>query len=106
MPTADRGSFSHRAVIHPTNAWNPTGQPLLPVPECRLYYAVATRVSGVRTQVFLGSQHHLTFVADFEGEVPVQELRTRVIADRGVYPHLIDLYPAPGLPAPTEAEPW
>ena len=83
--------------IHASNAWNPTGHTLSPVPGCRLYYAHVERLSGPRTQVLMGTQRHLTFVADFEGHVPEEELRERVVAS-GVYPHLVDLEPAPGLP--------
>jgi hypothetical protein len=78
-------------VIHRTNAWNPTGRDLRQVPGCRLYYAHRPTLSGERTQVFLGDQHHLTFVADLEGVVPAEALRAAVIAGAGVYPHLVDL---------------
>ncbi len=86
--------------VHATNAWNPTGRNLLPVPGCRLYYVCVDALSGRRTQVFLGSQQHLTFVADLEGEVPAAALRDLLIATAGLYPHLVDLDPAPGLPRP------
>jgi hypothetical protein len=77
-------------VIHRTNAWNPTGRDLRQVPGCRLYYVHRPTLSGERTQVFLGDQHHLTFVADLEGVVPAEALRAAVIQDAGVYPHLVD----------------
>src|SRR4051812_12072992 len=86
-----------RPPIHSSNAWNPTGETLLPVPACRLYYTHVETLSGLRTQVLLGTQQHLTFVADFEGHVPVAELRQRVV-ESGVYPHLVDITPALGLP--------
>jgi hypothetical protein len=40
--------------------------------------------------VLLGDQQHLTFVGDFEGEVPAAGLRQRVIDEGGLYPHLVD----------------
>ncbi len=106
MPTARTKAADDRAPIHPTNAWNPTGQPLLPVPGCRLYYVHRATVGGLRTQVFLGSQQHLTFVADFEGNVPFEALRARVIAERGVYPHLLDIDLKPGSHQKGEVERW
>lgn len=87
-----------RPPIHPSNPWNPTGLPLLPVPGCRLYYAYHEGIFGQRTFVFLGSPRHLTFVADFEGAVPPTELRERMIREYGIYPHQLDIAPAPGLP--------
>ena len=84
--------------IHATNAWNPTGRNLLPVPNTRLYYTHADALSGPRTFVFLGSQHHLTFVADLEEHLDPSSLRSLVIDKFGLYPHLVDLEPAPGLP--------
>jgi hypothetical protein len=84
--------------IHATNAWNPTGRDLQPVPGTRLFYAHAASLSGERTFVLLGDQKHLTFVADLEGHVDPAELRDLVIDRYGLYPHLIDSDPAPGLP--------
>ncbi len=84
--------------VHATNAWNPTGRDLQPVDGTRLYYAHADALGGPRTYVLLGSQKHLTFVADLEGHVPPTELRARLIAEYGLYPHLVDLEPAAGLP--------
>jgi hypothetical protein len=92
------------ALIHATNAWNPTGRNLLPVPGTRLFYAHAQTLSGPRTFVLLGSQQHLTFVADLEGHLDVSCLRSVVIQRSGLYPHLVDLVPAPGLPR-VHAEP-
>jgi hypothetical protein len=87
-----------RPPIHATNQWNPTGHDLLPVSGCRLYYAHAATLSGPRTLVFLGGQQHLTFVADLEGRRPPQGLRDTVIGEMRLYPHLVDLDPAPGPP--------
>ena len=84
--------------IHATNAWNPTGRTLQPVPGTRLYYAHADALGGPRTFVLLGNQHHLTFVADLEGHVAPETLRDLLIERYGLYPHLLDLDPAPGLP--------
>ena len=84
--------------IHATNAWNPTVRNLLPVPGTRLYYAHAEGLNGRRTFVLLGGQQHLTFVADLEGHVEPATLRSQVIDRFGLYPHLVDLEPAPGLP--------
>jgi hypothetical protein len=86
------------AAIHSTNAWNPTGRTLEPVPGTRLYYTHADALNGPRTFVLLGNQQHLTFVADLEGYVPPADLRAVVLNTVGLYPHLIDLQPAPGLP--------
>jgi hypothetical protein len=86
------------AAIHATNAWNPTGHNLSPVPATRLFYAHADALNGPRTFVLLGSQQHLTFVADLEGRVEPAELRSLMIDRFGLYPHLVDLEPAPGLP--------
>ena len=86
------------APIHATNAWNPTGHNLLPVTGTRLFYAHADALNGPRTYVLLGSQQHLTFVADLEGHVEPGSLRSLLIDRFGLYPHLIDLDPAPGLP--------
>jgi hypothetical protein len=85
-------------LIHATNGWNPTGHNLLGVPGTRLYYLHAEALSGQRTSVFLGTQHHLIFVADLENHVPPHELRARVLAEAHLYPHVVDLEPAPGAP--------
>jgi hypothetical protein len=85
-------------MIHATNAWNPTGHNLLPVPGTRLYYVHATNLSGPRTFVLLGDQQHLTFVADAEGHLPPERLRQVVLEAAGLYPHLVDDPPAQGLP--------
>ena len=85
-------------AIHATNAWNPTGRDLLPVAGTRLFYTHAEALSGPRTFVLLGNQKHLTFVADFEGHLEASALRDAVIRDCHMYPHLVDLDPAPGLP--------
>jgi hypothetical protein len=100
-----------RAPIHATNAWNPTGRNLLPVPGTRLYYAHAEALSGARTFVLLGDQHHLTFVADLEGHADPATLRSRLIGESGLYPHLLDLDLPPGLPRvldsnPKQGSPW
>jgi hypothetical protein len=92
-------------AIHATNAWNPTGRNLLPVPGTRLYYAHAEALNGPRTFVLLGSQQHLTFVADLEGHLDPATLRPLAIDRLGLYPHLIDLDPAPGLPRVFETAP-
>ena len=86
--------------IHATNAWNPTGHDLQPVEATRLYYAHIDGLHGPRTVVLLGDQKHLTFVADLEGTVPAEELRSVVIERCGVYPHLVDVSPAVHVPAP------
>jgi hypothetical protein len=85
-------------AIHATNAWNPTGRNLLPVPGTRLFYAHAEALNGPRTFVLLGSQQHLTFVADIDGHIEPGLLRELAIDRFGLYPHLVDLEPAPGLP--------
>ena len=84
--------------IHATNAWNPTGRNLQPVAGTRLFYTHAEALSGPRTYVLLGDQKHLTFVADIAGHIEPSALRQRLIDDFGLYPHLIDIDPAPGLP--------
>ena len=84
--------------IHATNAWNPTGRNLLPVGGTRLFYVHADALNGARTYVLLGNQQHLTFVADIEGYIEPVELRSLVIERLGLYPHLVDLEPAAGLP--------
>ena len=85
-------------LIHATNAWNPTGRNLHNVQGTRLYFAHADALSGPRTFVLLGDQHHLTFVADLEGHVSPDSLRSRVLEQAALYPHLVDVDPAPGLP--------
>jgi hypothetical protein len=85
-------------LIHATNAWNPTGRNLLPIHGTRLYYAHADALNGPRTFVLLGDQQHLTFVADLEGHVDPTTLRSIVIDQCGLYPHLVDREPPPGLP--------
>ena len=87
-----------RPPIHASNAWNPTGQNLAPVPGCRLYFAHVDRLSGPRTLVLLGDQRHLTFVADLEGYRPPGELRDTLIGEARLYPHLVDLRLPPELP--------
>ena len=87
--------------IHATNAWNPTGLDLLAIEGTRLYYRHADTLDGPRTFVLLGNQKHLTFVADIEGYVEPARLRQRIIEEFGLYPHLVDLEPAPGLPRVT-----
>ena len=89
---------SSPAPIHATNAWNPTGRKLLPVLRTRLFYAHADALNGPRTYVLLGDQRHLTFVADLEGHVDPASLRSILIDRFGLYPHLIDVDPEPGLP--------
>ena len=69
----------------------------------RLFYAQAEGLNGPRTYVLLGSQRHLTFVADLPEHVPPEALRARVLAEAGLYPHLVDEAPAPGLPRVFEA---
>ena len=84
--------------IHATNAWNPTGRNLQPIAGTRLFYAHADALNGPRTYVLLGDQRHLTLVADLEGHVEPSSLRSTLIDRFGLYPHLVDLDPAPGLP--------
>ena len=91
--------------IHATNAWNPTGANLVSVPGTRLYYAHAEALNGSRTFVLLGNQQHLTFVADLEGVVEPASLRDLLIDRFGLYPHLIDLDPRPGLPRFDDSNP-
>ena len=86
------------APIHATNAWNPTGRNLLPIAGTRLFYTHADALNGPRTYVLLGDQRHLTFVADLEGHVDPDSLRSLLIDRFGLYPHLIDVDPVPGLP--------
>ena len=85
-------------MIHATNAWNPTGRNLLPVPGTRLFYAHADALTGPRTFVLLGDQQHLTFVGDLEGHLDPSSLRQLMIDAHGLYPHQVDLEPAAGLP--------
>ena len=77
-------------MIHATNAWNPTGQNLTAVAGTRLFYVHTLSLSGPRTQVFLGTQQHLTFVADLEGHLEPSALRDSVLESAGLYPHLVD----------------
>jgi hypothetical protein len=91
-------------VIHATNAWNPTGHNLTCVPGTRLYYVHAAALSGPRTFVLLGDQHHLTFVADLEGHVLPASLRHVVLGATGLYPHLVDADPEQGVPRVLEPE--
>jgi hypothetical protein len=93
------------APIHATNAWNPTGRNLQPVPGTRLYFAHADALNGQRTFVLLGNQQHLTFVADLPDHVPAAELRATVLSHFCLYPHLVDLEPAAGLPRPVDENP-
>ncbi len=95
---AERSDGSSSSPIHATNAWNPTGRNLDPIPGTRLFYAHADALNGPRTFVLLGNQRHLTFVADLEGHVDPTTLRSTVIDRFGLYPHLVDIDPAPGLP--------
>jgi hypothetical protein len=90
--------------IHATNAWNPTGRNLEPVPGTRLFVCHVEALSGPRTSVFLGSQRHLTFVADLEGHVEPERLRSIVIERYGLYPHLVDEELAAGLPRAVDAQ--
>ncbi|HEY2592553.1 MAG TPA: hypothetical protein VGK33_01480 [Chloroflexota bacterium] len=85
--------------IHATNAWNPTGHDLQPVDGTRLFYAHVDALNGPRTVVLLGDQKHLTFVADLEGTIPPNELRSVVVDQCGVYPHLVDQSPRARVPA-------
>lgn len=89
--------------VHATNAWNPTGRDLQPVDGTRLFYTHVQALSGPRTYVLLGTQKHLTFVADLVGHVEPSDLRSRLIEEYGLYPHLLDAEPAPGLPRVTAA---
>ena len=54
--------------------------------------------------MLLGDQQHLTFVADLEDHVHPAALRSIVIDRFGLYPHLVDLEPAPGLPRVSVAD--
>ena len=91
--------------IHATNAWNPTGHNLLPVAGTRLFYTHADALNGPRTFVLLGDQRHLTFVADLDEHVDPLRLRAMLIERCGLYPHLVDLEPSPGLPRLFKGEP-
>ncbi|MDQ3809435.1 MAG: hypothetical protein M3336_04005 [Chloroflexota bacterium] len=77
-------------MIHASNAWNPTGQNLYGVPGTRLYYVHVESLRGPRSYVFVGDQHHLTFVADLDEHVPPEALRERVVKVARLYPHLVD----------------
>lgn len=79
-----------RLLIHATNVWNPTGRNLLPVADSRLYYTHAHTLGGPRTQVFLGNQQHLSYVAELEGHLPPESIREAVVTQGHVYPHLLD----------------
>ncbi|MGI9145365.1 MAG: hypothetical protein ACR2IK_02255 [Chloroflexota bacterium] len=92
-------------MIHATNAWNPTGRNLQPVPGTRLFYTHADALNGPRTLVLLGTQQHLTFVADLDGHLDPAALRGLAVDRFGLYPHLVDLEPAPGLPRVVEPTP-
>jgi hypothetical protein len=61
------------------------------VPGTRLYYAHAENLEGARTFVLLGTQQHLTFVADFPMHLDPSTLRALVLERAGVYPHQVDL---------------
>ncbi|MDQ6671163.1 MAG: hypothetical protein M3069_10495 [Chloroflexota bacterium] len=78
-------------MIHATNAWNPTGRNLQPIPGTRLFFTHADALNGPRTFVLLGNQQHLTFVADIEGHLDPATLRDLAIHRFGLYPHLVDL---------------
>jgi hypothetical protein len=91
--------------IHATNAWNPTGHDLQPVAGTRLFYAHVGGLNGPRTVVLLGDQKHLTFVADLSGTVAVSELRSVVVEQLGIYPHLVDESPLVRAPA-ASGLPW
>ena len=78
------------SLIHATNAWNPTGLNLHGVPGTRLFYSHAEALSGPRTLVLLGDQHHLTFVGDFESHLDPATVRDRLVHECGLYPHLVD----------------
>jgi hypothetical protein len=91
--------------IHATNAWNPTGHDLQPVDGTRLYYAHLERLNGPRTVVFLGDQKHLTFVAELEGSVAPGELRSVIVGEFGIYPHLVDVSPSLRVPV-ASGPPW
>ncbi len=68
------------------------------MPGTRLFFTHAHALNGPRTFVLLGNQRHLTFVADLEDHVDPASLRPVMIERFGLYPHLIDLDPAHGLP--------
>jgi hypothetical protein len=85
-------------LIHATNAWNPTGHDLRRVPGTRLFYVHAEALSGPRTNILLGNQQHLTFVADLEDHLDPASLRALAIERFGLYPHLVDIDPRAGLP--------
>lgn len=89
-------SMPDRPAIHPTNAWNPVGVTLRPIEGTRLYFAHTDHLAGPCTVVFLGSQRHLTFVAELEGHQPADVLRDAALDQAGLYPHLVDLGPSAG----------
>jgi hypothetical protein len=86
------------APIHATNAWNPTGRNLSPIPGTRLFYVHAESLGAPRTFVLLGDQRHLTFVGDFKGHVAPEDLRSLVLERSRLYPHQVDLDRRPGFP--------
>ena len=75
------------APIHATNAWNPTGRNLQPVPGTRLFFTHADALNGPRTYVLLGNQRHLTFVADLEDHVDPASLKVQL---PGTLPDALD----------------
>lgn len=89
-------------MVHATNAWNPTGHNLRQVPGCRLYFTHAVTLGGPRTQIFLGTQQHLTFVAELDGHLASEELRDVTLGVAGLYPHVVDLEPGEAGPAAGE----
>lgn len=96
MSSAQRPPTDPRPPIHASNAWNPTGRTLKPVPGCRLYYTHLDGLAGPRTPVLLGTQQHLSFVADLEGHVDARDVREAVLRATRLYPHLVDLVPTLG----------
>ena len=75
------------------------------MPGTRLFYTHADNLNGPRTFVLLGSQQHLTFVADFDAHLDPSALRELVLAQSGLYPHQVDLAPATGLPHLSDVRP-
>ena len=87
----------------PTPGTRP-GATCSPVAGTRLFYAHAEALNGPRTFVLLGTQQHLTFVADLEGHVDAGRAALESPIDAlGLYPHLVDLTPSPGLPRVADA---
>jgi len=101
---ASRGA-GRDLLIHATNAWNPTGHNLQPVSGTRLFYAHIVGLNGQRTLVLLGSQQHLTFIGDFESHIAPDSLRQLTLERSGLYPHQVDLEPAPGRPRVADTRP-